>query len=297
MSYSLSLVGSSLSIVDIDNQNCDYNFPLLATAIKWDELAQAVEFICANQRIYFTWQNVSSPTIANYAALKTLVLGYLNSATLKVDNIEISDVTIDGSTLAKDASLVSILNKIIAAPATEGKQDALNVLATSIIAQLVTNQNIGGKTESLNAAVAPVVTAASGYVAGNAIGTKLQFVNILGAKKTGVLHSILITDRTAVAKLPLEIIIFNADLAGAVVNKIAYAMDSADVSKVIRRISISASDYIIVGGVAIVDIRGIGGVLKSTTQDLWVVCVATGAGSGNFTNTSDFNVRLSVLQD
>lgn len=159
------------------------------------------------------------------------------------------------------------------------------------------NGNIGGKTESLNAKVAPVVSAGAAYAAGNAIATKLQFENILGAKKTGVLHSLLITDRTNVARLPMEVLIFNADLAGAVTNRTAYTFDNADVSKLIRRISITASDYITVGGVAIVDIRGIGGVLKSTTQDLWVVCVATGAGSGNYTNTTDFNIRLGVLQD
>ena len=270
--YSLELKGTNLVVtVTEDSSENIIPFSIIAHQIELSKSANALILQKANKVLTIPIAQIG--TYNTYAALKVQLLLWIQTATIQVDNVELNNVTIDGSTLAKDASLISIL------------------------AQLVTNQNIGGKTESLNAKVAPVVSAGAAYAAGNAIGAKLQFENILGAKKTGVLHSLLITDRTNVARLPMEVLIFNADLTGAVVNRTAYTFDNADVPKLIRRISIAASDYINVGGVAIVDIRGIGGVLKSTNQDLWVVCVATGAGSGNFTNTTDFNIRLGVLQD
>lgn len=273
MNLTLSLNGSSLRAVDADSKGNDYDFPLLSTMITYDEEGGACELSCEGRKLYFTPGQVSSPTLADIPAVRTQMATWLSSATLKVDNVELNNVTFDGSTLAKDASL------------------------TSILAQLVTNQNIGGKSESLTPDTL-AVTASSAYASGNLVGNKMKFTGILGAKKTGILHSLCIRDISNTAKLPMQLIIFNADpSATTFTDKSAFTINAADKAKIMRSIPIAASDYVTIGGVPVVDLRNLGGVIKSATQDLFACLVATGAGSGNFSATTDLNISIGVIQD
>lgn len=129
--YSLELKGTNLIVTVTENSSENIiPFSIIAHQIELSKDANALILQKANKVLTIPIKDIA--TYNTYAALKTQLLLWIQNATIQVDNIELNNVTIDGSTLAKDASLVSILNKLIAAPATEGKQDALNALITSI---------------------------------------------------------------------------------------------------------------------------------------------------------------------
>lgn len=221
----------------------------------------------------------SGGTYADYSSFVSGIESLIASCTTKVDVQEFTG-TFNTTNLA-----------------TSANQDAGNISLANILSQLVTNQNIGGKSESLTPDTL-AVTASSAYASGNLVGNKMKFTGILGAKKTGILHSLCIRDISNTAKLPMQLIIFNADPSATIfTDKSAFTINAADKAKIMRSIPISASDYTTIGGVAIVDLRNLGGVIKSATQDLFACLVATGAGSGNFSATTDLNISIGVIQD
>jgi hypothetical protein len=71
MNLTLSLIGSSLRAVDSDSKGNDFDFPLAATIITYDEEGGAVELACNNRSLYFKPSEVSSPSLANLAAVRT----------------------------------------------------------------------------------------------------------------------------------------------------------------------------------------------------------------------------------
>jgi hypothetical protein len=71
MNLTLSLIGSTLRAVDADAKGNDFDFPLAATIITYDEEGVGVELVSNARRLYFKTSEVSSPTFANLAAVRT----------------------------------------------------------------------------------------------------------------------------------------------------------------------------------------------------------------------------------
>lgn len=80
MPFTVTLKGQFLKFVDSDNTKPEYEFPLSVTATLFDDAAQAIELTCGKLRLYFTAGEISSPSLANYAALKTQLDAWKASA-------------------------------------------------------------------------------------------------------------------------------------------------------------------------------------------------------------------------
>lgn len=82
MTFTLTFNGKSIRIENSDALKPDYDFPLNLTAIKFDEPASAIEFssMGKDNRVYIDLASISSPTLADYAALKALVTTWQSSA-------------------------------------------------------------------------------------------------------------------------------------------------------------------------------------------------------------------------
>jgi hypothetical protein len=153
---------------------------------------------------------------------------------------------------------------------------------------------VGGTTVQLAPAV--TVTAAA-YSAGHCVGGKLTLSNALRtAGKGAILQSLFLRD-TSNQKAALELLIFNADPSASTLTDHATAVIHAnDVDKIIRRISIAASDYVTIDSKAFVDLAPGGRVLSAASGvDLYAALIAV--GTPTYAATAAIGVRLGVLQD
>ena len=80
MSVVLSLIGHTVRIEQSDDQKPTLNLSLLSCGINFDDAAQGIEFFEYPHRVYVGFAEITSPTLANYAALKTLLLNWQTNA-------------------------------------------------------------------------------------------------------------------------------------------------------------------------------------------------------------------------
>lgn len=126
MSVVLSLVGHSVRIEQSDDQKPTFEFSLLTCGVLFDDAASAVEFFEGQHRILVPFVDITSPTLANYADLKTQIQTWKQNA-FKVggkmgDPVEVTltrpaDTTayavndvISSSTTAPDAIIFDMAN-------------------------------------------------------------------------------------------------------------------------------------------------------------------------------------------
>jgi hypothetical protein len=84
MPFTVTLAGQFLKFVDSDNTKPEYEFPLANTATLFDDPAGAIELSCGKLRLYFTAAEITSPSIADYAALKVQLATWKAAAGLVV---------------------------------------------------------------------------------------------------------------------------------------------------------------------------------------------------------------------
>lgn len=154
--------------------------------------------------------------------------------------------------------------------------------------------NMGGYSDE----IVPTVTVSTSpaYSVGDCVGGKLTLSSIVRSGSKGLLVSVLVSD-TSNQKAGLELLIFNADPSGSTLtDNTAAVIAAADVSKVIRRISIAASDYVTIDSKAFADIVVSGRELKPASgTDLYAALVTT--GTPTYAATTALGLRLGVLQD
>jgi len=80
MSVVLSLVGNSVRIEQSSNDNPTYEFSLLSCGILFDDAASSVEFFEGSRRVLVNLTDITSPTLADYAALKAQVQTWKQNA-------------------------------------------------------------------------------------------------------------------------------------------------------------------------------------------------------------------------
>lgn len=153
---------------------------------------------------------------------------------------------------------------------------------------------VGGETTQ----IAPTITVSTSpaYSAGDCVGGKLTLSSIVRAPGTAVLQSLFLID-TSNQKQALELLIFNADPSSSTfTDNAAISLHANDVGKIIRRISIAATDYVTIDSKAFVDLSPGGRVLKAASgQDLYAALVAV--GTPTYAATTALTLRLGVLQD
>lgn len=105
--FSIALQGTSLVVTQIDGSKENiYPFSILSHNIELSKDADALTLQKGN--FILTIPIAQIATYNTYALIKAQLITWIQGATITVDNVELSNVTIDGSTLAKDASVVGI---------------------------------------------------------------------------------------------------------------------------------------------------------------------------------------------
>jgi hypothetical protein len=154
---------------------------------------------------------------------------------------------------------------------------------------------VGGSSAQIQPTLA-VDTAA--YQAGDCVGGKLTLTNAMRVSGgTGVLQSLFLMDRSGTQKPALEILIFNADpTSSTLTDNSAVSLHADDISKVIRRLSIAATDWVLVAGNYIADLSPGGRILAASgSANLYATIVAVGAP--DFVATTDLIVRFGIMRD
>lgn len=148
--------------------------------------------------------------------------------------------------------------------------------------------------------ISPAVTVSTSiYAAGDVVGGKLTLANVVRATGgTAVLQSLFLQDLSN-QKPALEILIFNADpAAGTYTDNGAFAVNTTDAAKLIRRIPVATTDWVTLGTMAIADISPGGKVLKAASgTSLYALIIVGGTSTPTFATTSALTVRFGVLQD
>ena len=80
MPYTLSFLQSAIRCINTDQDAPELEFPLASTVIVFDDKAEAIEFNCNGRRVSMKLTEITSPVLANYAALKSLISTYRDAA-------------------------------------------------------------------------------------------------------------------------------------------------------------------------------------------------------------------------
>lgn len=154
----------------------------------------------------------------------------------------------------------------------------------------------GGYTDQIS----PTITVStSTYAAGDVVGGVLTLVNAVRASgSTAVLQSLFLQDLSN-QKPALDIFIYNANpTAGTYTDNGAFPINTTDLAKQIRRISIATSDWGTTGTIATADLSLGGKILKAVgSTNLYAVFVVGGSSTPTFATTTALTARFGVLQD
>ena len=157
-------------------------------------------------------------------------------------------------------------------------------------------------TKTYNRRLTPVVSAASAYTAGDAVGGLLTFEDALdGNKKTGVVLSVTIQDNDS-EDAALELVLFSQPFT-ATADNAAFDPTDADLANCLGKITITAGDYTAFSDNSIATARNVGLVVNSTdvkdaqkgNGNLYGQLITS--GTPTYTAITDISVTLGVLQD
>ena len=148
--------------------------------------------------------------------------------------------------------------------------------------------------------VTPTITAtAYNATTKNSVGGKQTLTGAVSSL-TGIaiLQSVLVTDK-ANQKAPLMILLFDSDPSAGTYTDNGQVNLSTDISKVIRRINVTAGDYETIDNsgtdYAVAEIGPISKLVKAASgTSLYAVIVTT--GTPTYTSTSDLTVRFGFMQ-
>lgn len=124
-------------------------------------------------------------------------------------------------------------------------------------------------------------------------------VAITGAMRisggNGILQSILVKD-AANQKPVIDILIFDSALAGTYTDNAAFTLDAADVSKLIRKISILSADYQTIGSKAYADVQLNRVVKASGSANLYALIVLQ-SGTPTFVAATDLQIDFGFSRN
>lgn len=148
--------------------------------------------------------------------------------------------------------------------------------------------------------VTPTVTAgAYNATTKNSVGGKQTLAGAVRTSGgTAILQSVLVTDKGN-QKAPLTILLFDSDPTGGTYTDNGQVNLSTDISKVIRRINVTAGDYETIDNsgtdYAIAEVGPISKLVKAASgTSLYAVILTT--GTPTYVSTSDLTLRFGFLQ-
>jgi len=130
------------------------------------------------------------------------------------------------------------------------------------------------------------------YAPGNAVGGKIALPGLCAPDPNtkAAITDVVLLDKAAQA-VAYDLLLFDADLAGTVTDKTAYAVAAADLSKSLGHLSLSGLISLGANG-GIITLRNIYKRLTIPTGGAWAVLVARGAPT--FASTSDILLRITT---
>lgn len=156
-----------------------------------------------------------------------------------------------------------------------------------------------GEVAGAGITITPSITVdTAAYAAKDNIGGKLTLTNAVRINGgVSILQSVMVIDRSNQNKA-LNIFLFDADLASTITDNAEPNLSSADIGKIVRRITILASDYVTVDHAGtdfgIAEITALAKVVKSAaTTSLWMIITTPDAP--DYVLATDLIVRLSFL--
>lgn len=157
---------------------------------------------------------------------------------------------------------------------TAGAAAIGSVAVSSIAAGETHLGEVGGNATAI--VVTPTIGAAA-FTANDIVGGKLTLTSALRVSGgSGELTNLLLVDASK-QNVPLNVFIFNADLAGTYADNAAEAVTAADWLKCIGAISILGADYITLANASLVSLGGIGMAVKAAAgTTLYGLIVTTG---------------------
>lgn len=181
-----------------------------------------------------------------------------------------------------------------------GATGALHVVVDSQTGSVPagTSENHIGSVGGDTALVTPTITVDTAiYASGDSIGGKITLANAIRvAGLTGVLQSIQLLDRSNQKPL-LEIFIFDSDPTAATITNNAAFVFSTDDLKVLGRISVIATDWVTVNSKAMASLRSLGMILKAASGTSLFAAIVINGSTPTFVATTDFQMRVGILQD
>lgn len=152
---------------------------------------------------------------------------------------------------------------------------------------------VGGKTF----VVAPAITVTAGaYHAGDNIGGILTLTAAARVAAIGTTLTRLSVLDAANQKAQLELLFFSANPAASTfTDNAAPVIHANDVAKFVGRITVYASDYLVVGAKAVACIANIGLAMIPAATSLF--CVILTPGTPTYAATSDLGISMAFYQD
>lgn len=214
------------------------------------------------------------------------------------------DWTAIGGTVA-DGSNVALGAKADAAATTDAGTFSLIALIKRLLQKLTTGLGLTageahiGQVGGHTGVIVPTITVSTSpaYSSGDCVGGKLTLSSIVRtAGGTALVQSLFLRD-TSNQKAALELLIFNADPTSSTLTDNAAAVIHAnDIDKIVRRISIAASDYVTIDSKAWTDLSVGGKPIKPASgSDMYAALITT--GTPTYAATTAIGLRLGVLQD
>lgn len=254
-----------------------------ATEAKQDAIVTALGLLASA-----SGQGTANSTLASIAALLTTQAGYL-------DGVE--------------SGQAAILAKLIAAPATEAKQDAIAALLTTqagyldnvetlLAAATPAGENhlgeVGGN--STAAALSFTVSTSPAYTTGDVVGGKITIANALRASGKAALVQDLYVFDAANQKMAGNLLFFNADpTAATITDNSAFAYGS-DAAKQIGKIDILVSDWTTINGKATLHLKNLGALVRAASgTTIYAAFVTT--STPTFATSGDLAGALGLLRD
>lgn len=155
---------------------------------------------------------------------------------------------------------------------------------------------VGGNTTRI--AVTPTVSTSPAYSNGDVVGgvqTLTSAMRVSGG--TGILQSIFINDKGN-QKAAFELLIFNQNPSnGTYTDNGAFSLNATDEGFLIRRVSVSAGDYLTLSSHASADLGSLGRVVQAVgSANLYVIAVLN-VSTPTYATTTDLTFSYGFLQD
>ena len=256
---------------------------------------------------YLDGDNANAP-FASLAALRTWMDANFEASTA-VGASGAAGVATAAKQDTGNTTLTAISGKLPASLGAKAKTGSLSVtlasdhygqttMSASVPVTMASDQtqiNVGADTAQVS--FTPTITSGSAYSAGYTMGGIQTISNAMRVSSgKGTIASLLVTDASN-QKSAIDILFFDSTPSGGTyTDRAALVLAAADLPKLVRKVSVAASDYVTYGSYAIADIGAICKAISAnggTSLYALIVC----QGTPTYTSTSALSLKVGLYRD